>query len=509
MEVQGEKLHAEKTKMADDISHANPDGDCDKETRTENEDAPTSTTPRNSPVEAQEENNNSADGKEDKDVDKEDETEVGKKGPDGTSVAIDSPSTTKVIATGITVKKQQKAKVQNPSSSNSKMKRNPPTTMKSSGESQQLKDIETPEDTDVLSGRGNFVNYHPGNLMFREKVQKHKLAYVACPKPQKSGFAELIVAELRGQGSRFLVRDETTKLWHDIGDKKALMKTRQALREGAPDIAERMTTPRSIGASAMPVHRHRPVGAARVSNAHATLLALAERGGEAEAEKLSTSAGGKRKVTESLDQTSADSKKLKMLADSNAPGTNTGFQAIREVPETEVTAGALSVLSDAASVRGGVPGMPHPYAAAMYPFHTQQASGPFAQFAAAQFGTAAPHGLLLHHPDPRLAAAEARLAAAEARLAAAAAVDPRLLSSLPGAGLPGAAPSPAALAALYPYAAIAPPPGSFSAQQQHSWALLAAATRQRHDLQETYPATSTNTNERPSASDTPSSEMAI
>jgi hypothetical protein len=25
-------------------------------------------------------------------------------------------------------------------------------------------------------------------------------------------------------------------LWHDIGDKKALDKTRQALREGAPDL---------------------------------------------------------------------------------------------------------------------------------------------------------------------------------------------------------------------------------------------------------------------------------
>lgn len=36
---------------------------------------------------------------------------------------------------------------------------------------------------------------------------------------------------------RFLKRDETTNLWNDVGEKKAIEKTRQALREKAPELA--------------------------------------------------------------------------------------------------------------------------------------------------------------------------------------------------------------------------------------------------------------------------------
>jgi hypothetical protein len=98
--------------------------------------------------------------------------------------------------------------------------------------------IEAPHDHDVLSGRGNFVNYHTGNEYFRGLVRKHKVAYVACPKPQKGKFSRMIVDDIamREPPGRFLKQDGATKLWYDIGDKKALDKTRQALREGAPEI---------------------------------------------------------------------------------------------------------------------------------------------------------------------------------------------------------------------------------------------------------------------------------
>mmetsp|Transcript_18947 Transcript_18947/g.31379 ORF Transcript_18947/g.31379 Transcript_18947/m.31379 type:complete len:414 (-) Transcript_18947:54-1295(-) len=98
--------------------------------------------------------------------------------------------------------------------------------------------IEHPNDHDVLSGRGNFVNYHAGNEHFRALVRKHKIAYVACPKPQKGKFSRMIVDEIRNREptGRFLKQDNDTKMWYDIGDKKALDKTRQALREGAPEI---------------------------------------------------------------------------------------------------------------------------------------------------------------------------------------------------------------------------------------------------------------------------------
>jgi hypothetical protein len=103
--------------------------------------------------------------------------------------------------------------------------------------------IVNPHDHDVLSGRGNFVNYHAGNEHFRGLVRKHKVAYVACPKPQKGKFSRMIVDEIRSRNppGRFLKQDAATKLWYDIGEKKSLDKTRQALREGAPEIVKELS----------------------------------------------------------------------------------------------------------------------------------------------------------------------------------------------------------------------------------------------------------------------------
>lgn len=103
--------------------------------------------------------------------------------------------------------------------------------------------ITDPHEHDVLSGRGNFVNYHSGNENFRALVRKHKVEYVKCPKPQKGKFSQMIVDEIRSQNppGRFLKQDAETKLWYDIGEKKALDKTRQALREGAPELMKEIT----------------------------------------------------------------------------------------------------------------------------------------------------------------------------------------------------------------------------------------------------------------------------
>jgi len=110
-----------------------------------------------------------------------------------------------------------------------------------SGKKRQLDDIVAPHENDVLSGRGNFVNFHEGNEYFRTLVRKHKVAYVACPKRQKVEFSRLIVKEIKSRNppGRFLKQDAKSQLWHDVGEKKALDKTRQALREGAPDIAKK------------------------------------------------------------------------------------------------------------------------------------------------------------------------------------------------------------------------------------------------------------------------------
>jgi hypothetical protein len=118
-----------------------------------------------------------------------------------------------------------------------------------------------PHEHDVLSGRGNFVNYHPGNEYFRELVRQHKVEYVACPKARKGKFSRMIVDEIgkRVPPGRFLKQDNDTKLWYDIGDKKALDKTRQALREGAPELLKDISPvdDEEAGSTAHAVHEVR------------------------------------------------------------------------------------------------------------------------------------------------------------------------------------------------------------------------------------------------------------
>jgi len=100
--------------------------------------------------------------------------------------------------------------------------------------------ISEPHRHDVLSGRGNYVNNHPGNEHFRSLVRMHKVAYVATPKSQKPKFSRLIYDAIKNLDppGRFLKQGEdgSDKMWYEITEKKALDKTRQALREGAPEI---------------------------------------------------------------------------------------------------------------------------------------------------------------------------------------------------------------------------------------------------------------------------------
>ena len=61
-------------------------------------------------------------------------------------------------------------------------------------------------------------------------------------KAQKAIYSKIIYDEIRAMAppGRFLKQDPKTKLWNDIGEKRALDKTRQALREGAPEMLKDM-----------------------------------------------------------------------------------------------------------------------------------------------------------------------------------------------------------------------------------------------------------------------------
>lgn len=104
-------------------------------------------------------------------------------------------------------------------------------------QSQLTKGITDPHPHDVLAGRGNNVNNHPGNQYFRTLVRYLKNEYVIASKSDKPVFAKLMFQQIRSlkPPGRFLKNSEDG-LWEEIDEKKAMDKTRQALREDSDRI---------------------------------------------------------------------------------------------------------------------------------------------------------------------------------------------------------------------------------------------------------------------------------
>lgn len=101
-------------------------------------------------------------------------------------------------------------------------------------------DIIDPRESDVLCGRGGAALRHPGNQTYRRLVNLNKGLYITCLKTEKLKISRSIVAAIREQKGRFLERDAKKGTWYDIGDKKAIEKTSQALREGQPKLRQKM-----------------------------------------------------------------------------------------------------------------------------------------------------------------------------------------------------------------------------------------------------------------------------
>ncbi len=65
--------------------------------------------------------------------------------------------------------------------------------------------------------------------------------YVSSTKKNKMMISRSIVEAVRNKPGRFLEKDAVTKLWMDIGDKKAIEKTSQALRDGAASLRKQLS----------------------------------------------------------------------------------------------------------------------------------------------------------------------------------------------------------------------------------------------------------------------------
>jgi hypothetical protein len=97
-----------------------------------------------------------------------------------------------------------------------------------------LRDITVPHNHDVLFGRGGGTNNHPGNKRYRQLVEERKARYVRAARNEKPLIALEIVTWLREKQNppgRFLQLNEKTKMWDDVGYKRAREKASQALRE--------------------------------------------------------------------------------------------------------------------------------------------------------------------------------------------------------------------------------------------------------------------------------------
>jgi hypothetical protein len=87
---------------------------------------------------------------------------------------------------------------------------------------------------DVLSGRGSSINTHAGNGYFRYVINEHRRTYLNSKWQKRREIAKSIVDSIRARGGRFLKQaneDDKNSLWYEIGDKGAIDKTTQALRQ--------------------------------------------------------------------------------------------------------------------------------------------------------------------------------------------------------------------------------------------------------------------------------------
>lgn len=114
-----------------------------------------------------------------------------------------------------------------------------PSQETNNNEEDSMKDISEPRETDVLCGRGGAALRHAGNQTYRRLVNLNKGLYITCMKTEKLKISRSIVAAIREQKGRFLERDAKKGVWFDIGDKKAVEKTSQALREGQPKLRKK------------------------------------------------------------------------------------------------------------------------------------------------------------------------------------------------------------------------------------------------------------------------------
>jgi len=110
-------------------------------------------------------------------------------------------------------------------------------TSKQESKRKASEEIVRPGPHDVLVGRGGGSRDNPGNKRFRQLICTRKDEYKVAKQSQRPIIAQEIVTAWRAQAppGRFLKQDENTKLWYDIGNVEAKLKTTQKFRDSNKD----------------------------------------------------------------------------------------------------------------------------------------------------------------------------------------------------------------------------------------------------------------------------------
>lgn len=124
-------------------------------------------------------------------------------------------------------------------------------------------EILKPGPHDVLCGRGNRINGYKGNRLFQQVVRQTRIEYVAVAKRDKRAFATHLVRAINALDppGKFLKTEEVNGKFKyvEMDEKAAVVKSRQALREGAPEIEksikEGVIKPRTVSTNTLHIYR--------------------------------------------------------------------------------------------------------------------------------------------------------------------------------------------------------------------------------------------------------------
>ena len=90
--------------------------------------------------------------------------------------------------------------------------------------------VTTPENRDVLAGRGRIFQEHPGNVRFRQFVEKKSDEYDALDRHDKLIFTIRLTQILRADNVRFLKKAAGGGTWVVLDSSEVRMKISQQFR---------------------------------------------------------------------------------------------------------------------------------------------------------------------------------------------------------------------------------------------------------------------------------------